>query len=367
VVAAASYEARKFGVFSAMPSARAVVLCPDAVWAPPRFDRYKEISSAVFEIFRAESPLVQPLSIDEAFLDVSPGRYSSEHPVSIARRIRARVAALGVTASVGVATSKTVAKIASDHDKPDGLTVVCPGEEARFLAPLPVGCMSGIGPRTAERLATLGVRTLGDLSALDEVTALQVLGSSGPELGRRARGEDERPVHERDPAKQVSNERTFAADLRTPSELEDALSQLSAKVGQRLRVKALCGRTISVKIRFSDFSTRTIRRTLSTPTDDEAEFGPVASELAKSVWTPGVGIRLLGVGVSGFDERAEQLALVDECEKELPRDRQAAQADLKNGIDAIRVRFGDSAIRSGRDLASPDRERSEGDRDPDPS
>ncbi len=162
VVSTCSYEARLFGVRSAMPSARAAALCPQAVWAKPSFGRYHEMSQAVFAIFRDETPLVQPVSVDEAFLDVTQGAYAAEHPVAIARRIRERIAVLGVTGSVGVATSKTVAKIASDHDKPDGLTVVCPGDEAAFLAPLPVRDMSGVGPRTAERLASLGVKTLGD-------------------------------------------------------------------------------------------------------------------------------------------------------------------------------------------------------------
>lgn len=350
VVSTASYEARRFGVRSAMPSARAAKLCPDAIWAPSRFDRYREMSSAVFAIFRDESPLVQPVSVDEAFIDVTPGRGRSEHPVAVARRIRARVSELGLTASVGVATSKTVAKIASDHDKPDGLTVVCPGDEQTFLDPLPVRDMSGIGPKSAERLGTLGIRTLGDLAALDDTTARQLLGSHGVGLVARARGIDDRSVHDNDPAKQVSNERTFSTDIRTAEELGTALAGLAAKVAQRLRRKGLAGRTVTVKLRFSDFTTRTAQRTLPAPTDDDAVFGEVARELMRTMWNPGVGVRLLGVGMSGFDAASEQMSLLTDDLPEETASRRRTSPELVKGIDAIRDRFGDDAVRFGKEL-----------------
>jgi len=355
VVSTCSYEARVFGVRSAMPSARAAALCPQAIWAAPTFARYHEISQAVFAIFRDETPKVQPVSIDEAFLDVTPGHYAAEHPVAIARRIRERVAELGVTASVGVATSKTVAKIASDHDKPDGLTVVCPGTEPAFLAPLPVRDMSGVGPKTAERLATLGIKTLGDLARLDAPTAREVLGAHGPGLVSRARGIDDREVHDNDPAKSVSNERTFATDVRTPAEVQGALDALSARVGQRLRRKGMAGRTVTVKLRFSDFTTRTVRRTLDTATDDEHVFGPVAKALLREAWSPGIGLRLLGVGISGFEQRARQLDLLTEADLDsgaahkAPRSREG----LVRGIDAVRERFGNDAVKFGRELKPP--------------
>jgi len=357
VVSTASYEARKYGVHSAMSSTRAAQLCPDAVWVHGSFGRYREMSGQVFAIFYTESPVVQPISIDEAFLDLTQGTHSNEHPISVARRIRCRIAELGITGSVGVATSKTVAKIASDFKKPDGLTVVCPGQEAGFLAPLPVRVMSGVGPKTAERLVRLGIRTLGDLAALDEVTAREVLGTHGYGLVERARGIDTRPVHDNDPAKQVSNERTFAIDVRDGGELDAVVDMLSAKVGQRLRRKGMAGRTITVKVRFSDFSTRTVRKTLSRPTDDELEFSPIARALVHSVWTPGVGVRLLGVGVSGFETRSQQLTLgtgVDEAgvvDAPLPERR----GELVRGIDAVREKFGDEAVRFGRDLMHPGR------------
>jgi DNA polymerase-4 len=357
VVSTASYEARAFGVRSAMASARAVQLCPNAIWAPPRFDRYRELSSAVFEILRLQTPHVQPVSVDEAFLDVTQGRFSDEHPVDVAQRIRAAVATLGLTISVGLASSKTVAKIASDYDKPDGLTIVYPGEERVFLEPLPVRDMSGIGPRTADRLNSLGIRTLGDLAALDSLTATTVLGNHGPELVARAAGIDDRPVSERDPVKSVSNERTFATDIRTADEIDDVVRALCAKVAGRLRRKGLAGRTITVKVRFSDFTTRTVRRTLATVTDDDHVIEPVAGDLLREAWSPGIGVRLVGVGVSGFDIVARQLDLLGD-----PSDRsESERKDLVRGIDAVRERFGADAIRFGRELRPPSRDRAAGD------
>ncbi len=357
VVSTCSYEARTFGVRSAMPSARAAQLCPDAIWVHGSYGRYREMSQAVFAIFRDESPLVQPLSVDEAFLDVTPSAHSTEHPIAIARRIRARIAELGITGSVGVATSKTVAKIASDYDKPDGLTVVCPGTEAEFLAPLPVRDMSGVGPKTAEHLATLGIRTLGDLAALDSDTARAVLGAHGESLVLRSRGIDPRPVHPNDPAKQVSNERTFSTDVRNAEEIAAVLSQLCEKVGRRLRAKGMAGCTVTIKIRFSDFSTRTVQRTLPAPTDDELVFGPVALELVMGVWTRGVGVRLLGVGLSGFQESAEQLTF-DATDAQTPTPAATPRArKARAGIDAVREKFGDEAVVYGRDLLHPKNKR----------
>lgn len=362
VVSTCSYEARVFGVRSAMSSARAQQLCPDAIWVHGDYARYREMSQAVRSIFFEITPRVQPVSIDEAYLDVSPGRFTDQHPVALGREVRARVAQLGITCSVGVSEVKSVAKIASDFDKPDGLTVVCPGEEAAFLAPLPIRAMPGIGPRTAEHLTSLGIRSLGDLAALDDITAAEVLGSHGIGLVARARGLDSREVHDNEAAKSVSNERTFASDVRTPSEVDTALTALSAKVGQRVRRAGIAGRTVTVKLRFSDFTTRTVRRTLPLATDDEGVFGPVARDLIRSSWSPGIGLRLLGVGLSGFDERAVQLDLLSGLTRAedlaglASRSRVVREAearrDLVRGIDAVREKFGDGAVRFGRELSS---------------
>jgi DNA polymerase-4 len=348
VVATCSYEARVFGVRSAMPSATARRLCPDAIWARGSFDRYREVSRKVFDIFRDHTPSVQAASIDEAYLDVTPGEHG-EHPVVIARAIQAEVAALGVTCSVGLASGKTVAKIASDRDKPRGLTIVWPGEEATFLAPLPVGALPGIGPKSAQHLVSLGLRTLGGLATLDDATALQVMGSHGPSAVRRARGIDSSGVHDRDPVKSVSNERTFPTDLRTPAEVEGVLTGLAEHVSSRLRAGELAGRTVTVKVRFADFTTRTVQRTLDRPADLPDTIGDTAVDLLRTVWNPGVGVRLLGVGVSGFEDAALQLDLFGQATPE-DDDRRRAVA---RSVDAVRERFGDEALSHGAKRIRP--------------
>ncbi len=343
VVSTCSYEARAFGVRSAMSSARAAQLCPDAIWTRGSFERYHEISSAVRAIFADESPRMQPVSIDEAYLDVTPGRYSTEHPVAVARRIRARVAELGVTCSVGVSASKSVAKIASDHDKPDGLTVVCPGEEAAFLAPLPVRAMPGIGPRTAERLGELGLRTLGDVAALDDTTARQVLGSHGTDLVARARGLDGREVHDNAGVKSVSNERTFATDVRTPDggrrralrarrQGRPAVEAQGAGRPNRDRQAALLG------LHDQDRAPHRCRPRSTT----NASSCPSPRDLLRSAWSAGIGLRLLGIGVSGFDDKVVQLDLLaSSCGR---RHGRCAPSPLargsSRGLDAVRAGSG---------------------------
>jgi DNA polymerase IV len=342
VVSAASYEARRFGVRSAMPSARAASLCPEAVWAKPRGERYREISLAVRQIFTSVTPHVQPTSIDEAYLDVTPGTHSGEDPVVVARRIQAEVDRLGVSCSVGIATNKTVAKIASDRNKPHGLTVVEPGSEACFLAPLPVGLMPGIGSVTAARLGQLGISTLGSLAVLDDETAREIMGSWGPDLVARAQGLDVRPVRESPPAKSVSNERTFAEDAHTATDVRSVITALAGKVAGRLRTKGLSGRTVTLKVRYGDFSTRTVRRTLPAATDARDRIVETALDLLDDVWSPGVGVRLLGVGVSGFDERTVQLELLGDTAAADP-----AIDRLAESIDEVHKRFGSGALVHG--------------------
>jgi DNA polymerase-4 len=262
---------------------------------------------------------------------------------------------------VGIATSKTVAKVASDFQKPDGMTVVWPGMEAEFLAPLPVRALSGIGPKSAEHLERLGIRTLGDLAELDEGTAVSALGSHGEHLVQRARGIDARTVHHNAPVKSVSNERTFGTDVRLPAEVDGALEQLASKVGQRMRAKGIAGRTVTVKLRFSDFTTRTIQRTLPVSTDDEFVFGPVARELVREAWSPGIGVRLLGVGVSGFGDKTHQMGLFGDDPTGVAQESDSALAQperreaIVKGLDAVREKFGDSAVKFGRELRAPKR------------
>jgi DNA polymerase-4 len=343
VIAAASYEARRYGVRSAMPSALAARLLPaETVWARGSFERYAEMSEAVFAVFESFTPEVQGASIDEAYLEVTPGT-EGPHPLQVAAAIQDAVDAMGLSCSIGVASNKTVAKIASDRDKPHGITVVPPGTEAAFLAPLPVGAMPGIGPATAARLVSLGVRTLGNLAALDDDTARQVLGSHGPSTIRRASGSDTRPVREREPMKSVSNERTFAADLRDRGEVGDVVAGLSEHVARRLRRKGLQGRTVHLKVRFSDFSTRTAQVTLDHPVDDSESILTAAKALLEAAWAPGVGVRLLGVGMSGFGPASRQLTLLDDSS----RKRDGRRTAIDRALDELRERFGEDAVRFG--------------------
>jgi DNA polymerase IV len=343
VIAAASYEARRYGVYSAMPSARAAVLLPaDAVWTRGDFTRYGEMSALVFQILDRFSPDVQGASIDEAYLDVT-STDPDRDPVSIARSIQTAVDGLGLSCSIGVASNKTVAKIASDRDKPHGITVVPPGGETAFLAPLPVRVMPGIGPVTARRLVSLGVRTLGDLAALDDATATQVLGSHGPATARRAAGQDARSVRDRQPVKSVSNERTFACDIRDKAEVRAALAGLAERVGGRLRRGGLAGRTVHLKLRYGDFSTRTAQTTLAEATDSTDDVLAAVAELLDGLWLPGIGVRLLGVGVSGFGDAPVQLTL-PEGDGRAPDGRRRS---IERTVDALRERFGEDAVRFG--------------------
>lgn len=350
VVSTASYEARIYGVHSAMPAAQAARLCPDAIWVHPHFTRYEELSEAVRTIMREVTPYVQPTSIDEAYLDISPAEYG-EDPVSIARQTQTRIAGLGVTCSIGLASGKTVAKIASDVDKPRGLTIVRPGNETAFLRPLSVNVLPGVGRATSERLRAVGVRTLGELAALDERSASQLLGAYGTELVQRARGIDTRPVVSEGARKSISAEHTFPEDIRTRDEVEAELRILVEKVAMRLRRHRLAGRTFSVKLRYADFSTQTASRTVATPYDIDSDILPVATALLSDVWTPGAGLRLLGFAVSGFGETTRQLELLGEDEADSPPRARL----LAEGLDRIKERFGDDSLGFGvRGLRTPD-------------
>lgn len=351
VVSTASYEARKYGVHSAMSSAQARRLCPDAIWTHGHYDRYRELSNQVMGIIGDETPLVEQVSIDEAFFDITPGRFSKESPIAICKRIQERVSALGVTCSIGLGVCKSVAKIASERDKPRGLTVVLPGSESQFLAPLPLRAMSGIGKATEAKLLKMQIHTLGELAAADPVALERELGSFGPVLRERAAGTERVPVGEQaapPDTKSVSNERTFAQDLKESSEVFATLDAISAMVGRRLRKKELMGSTLSVKIKDSWASARSAQAQLNEPTDDEAVFGPVAKSLLEKLWTPGSPVRLLGVEISHFGEaKPVQLDLFAPQEDQ---ERKAIMRRLHVATDELKERFGDEAIAYGRDL-----------------
>lgn len=352
VVSTASYEARAYGVHSAMPSYQARRLCPDAIWTCGDHARYREVSDRVMACVLDETPLMEQVSIDEAFFDVTPGRFSREDPIAICRRIQQRVAKLGVTCSIGIGTSKTVAKIASERQKPQGLTVVPPGSEAAFLAPLPVRSMSGIGHATQARLAEMGIRTLGALARQDRERMGRIFGAFGPHMVDRASGTERSPVRAIDDpeaAKSVSSERTFAQDLTTEDEVRAAIDHVSGLVGTRLRKRGLAGSQVTLKLKYDVLHAHTAQRQLVGPTDDEHAFGRVAQELLCQVWHEGTPVRLVGVSVSGFGGAgARQLSLFGEGE--VPDRPQRDLRSLSVAADEVRRRFGAESISFGRDL-----------------
>lgn len=306
VVAAASYEARRFGVRSAMSMRTALRLCPQAVRVPPRFAVYGAVSARVHEVFREFTTQIEPIALDEAYLDVSEAVAAGAEPEALARSLKQRVReAVQLTISVGVAGSKSAAKIASDLGKPDGLVVVPPGGERAFLAPLPVGRLWGVGPKSQERLRRFGVATIGQLAELDGRILSQLFGRWGEAMGELARGHDERPVSGRGEVKQVSRETTFSRDVSDPDVLHDELRELCEAVGERLQRRSLRGRTVTIKLRRHDFATRTRQATLPAPVQEAAEVYAAARRILDAELAPGERLRLLGVGVSGFAEDAQ--------------------------------------------------------------
>ena len=303
VVASASYEARAFGVRSAMPMRTATQRCPSLIRVSPRFSRYREVSRQVTAIFADLTPLVEPLSLDEAYLDISHLADSERGAEGIARNLKRRVRAeLGLTISVGVGASKSVAKIASDLEKPDGLTVVPRGGEADFLAPLPVGALPGVGPKTQERLKAEGVLTVGDLAAKPAEWAASRFGRNGDYMRRLAIGQDDRPVQTNRDVKSVSSETTLLRDTGDPDALVELANRLSREVSQSLERRDLRARTVKVKLRLSDFTTFTRQVTTPEPVRTASEIAAAASALIRAETAPGRLFRLVGVGVSGFEE-----------------------------------------------------------------
>ncbi len=299
VVAAASYEARAFGVRSAMPMSRAVRLCPELLRVSPRFGRYAEVSRSVMEVFRALTPLVEPMSLDEAYLDVTGWVADGADAETLARELKREVREkTGLTLSCGVAASKSVAKVASDMRKPDGLVVVAPGTEAAFLAPLPVRALWGIGPKAEQRLVSAGVRTIGDLAACGDAQAERLLGSGGLFLRDMARGIDSREVITEHERKSIGAETTFAKDLPDGAELRRVLRETADEVARRMRKSGARASTVALKLRYSYFKTITRQQTLAAPTDDAATIVSVAEQLLDSVVGPGDMFRLLGIQCS---------------------------------------------------------------------
>jgi DNA polymerase IV len=336
VISTASYEARRYGVHSALPTARAMRLCPHLKLLRPNYKLYREYSERVMAYFHAETPIIEQISIDEAFLDLTgDARPGGEVAARLKRKIREQ---LGLPSSFGVASNKLVAKIATNVGKPDGLMVVPPGQEAAFLAPLPLEMLWGAGPKTRERLAALGLRTIGDLAGWPQADLERRFGVAGADLARHARGEDDRPLETEREAKSISKEVTFARDVTEAGALRRTLLELCEQVGASLREHGLQARTVKLKLRWPPFETLTRQSTLPQPSDREAEIFAAAMELFEKAWDGRRPVRLIGVGVSGLQAPARQLSLFDV-------DQGERQAKLAEAVDRIRERFGWEAMK----------------------
>ncbi len=339
VVSSASYPARAFGVRSAMPTARALRLCPDAILVRPRHSVYLEHSARVMSILEEYTPFLEQLSIDEAFLDVTSTCVRWGSVEALASELQERIQEeVGLTASLGVATSKLVAKIASALDKPEGLVVVEPGEEAAFLAPLPIERLWGVGPATARQLHALGVRTIGQLAAVPEHYLEQRFGEHGRALARHARGLDERAVQSEGTRKSISQENTFAEDVGDRRRVERELLQLSEGVTRQLRRRGLFARTVKLKLRYEDFTTITRQCTLAQPTNLDQVLYREGQKLLRGAWVRGRKVRLVGIGATNLSTTGHQLGLFDRHDDE-------RLARLAEAVDEIRDRFGRDALR----------------------
>ncbi len=356
VVASCSYAARKFGVRSAMPMSTAVQRCPDLQIVPRRMGAYSAMSRKVMAILHELTPLVEQLSIDEAFLDVTALPDEAE---TLARSLQQRINhELKLPGSLGVASNKLVAKIANNIGKeragdgpPNAILVVPAGQEAAFLAPLSIRELWGVGPKTAERLNQLGITTIGDLTRYPEQDLVRRFGKNGADMARHARGLDDRPVETERETKSISSETTFVHDVHDQAELRATLHELAEDVGRRVRKSDLRGKTVSIKLRWSDFTTLTRQVTLPQGVDDDASITEAAMRLFEKVWSPGRPVRLLGVALSGFEVEAEarQLSLWDAVQPPPPPEPEPDNP-LQETLDQLRKRFGDDAIRRGSDL-----------------
>jgi DNA polymerase-4 len=348
VVASCSYAARRFGVRSAMPTSRALRLCPGLLVISHHHGNYGEMSEKVMQRLHDLSPLVEQISIDEAFADISDLR---EIPETVARRLQKRVNdELSLPCSVGVATNKLVAKIATEVGKktsnkdqpPNAVTVVPPGTEAAFLEPLPANMLWGVGPKTSEKLAGYGIKTIGDIARHPAADLIRWFGENGRDLRRRACGVDDSPVTTEHEVKSISQETTFSRDVHDDKMLAGRLRELSTEVGRRLRQANIAGITIKIKLRWPDFTTLTRQVTLSQPTDQDEEIFRVALDLLGKVRAKGKAVRLIGVGVSGLGVPLRQLELWG-ADSERSRRLQAA-------LDKVHEKFGEQSIRRGKKI-----------------
>ncbi len=351
VVASCSYAARKYGIHSAMPMARALRLCPQLKIVHHHFRDYVQLSDQVMQLMSNYSSLVQPISIDEAFLDLT---HQPEEGLFYAKILQEQIRNhLHLPASLGVASNKLVAKVATNVGKaashtdgyPYAIQVVPPGEEAAFLAPLPADALWGVGAKTAEKLAQLGIHTVGDIAAYPLNELERLFGQTGSDLHWRAHGIDGSPVHVSYETKSVSHEETFARDTHDEKVLRATLREQSLSISRQLRKLELYGNTVKLKLRWPDFTTITRQVTLPDPTDDAKKIEAAALELLRAHLKPGRKIRLLGVGVSNLGPRGHQLSLWDWNPKEFDK-----QQRLENALKTLQQRYGDASVRRGSAL-----------------
>lgn len=349
VVASCSYAARKYGVRSAMPMSQAVRMCPHLIIVRGHYQEYSSFSSQVMERLRKLTDQVEQISIDEAFLDITNLPEPSQF---VAERIQTQIRTeLGLPCSIGIASNKLVAKMATNYGKsnaahpdkpPNAIHIVPPGTEKDFLAPLPIEALWGVGPKTAERFTELNITTVGDILKIPEEVITKRFGKWGYLIRRRALGVDERPLSLEHKAKSVSNEKTFAKDVRDEETLLDTIQQLSNRVSNRLVKKHLQGTTIKIKLRWSDFTTLTRQTTLKQPTNNLQLIYDTAIILLRKEWKPGQAVRLIGVGVSGLTP--EQLSLWDSHESSLET---KIDQDLSSAITDLREKYGDQVLTWG--------------------
>ncbi len=356
VVSAASYAARKFGVHSAMPLRTAARLCPQAIFVDGHPERYRDYSRKVYQVLKSFSPLVDMASIDEAYIDITGTERLHGPPLRAAHRLHERIKhETALNCSIGIARSRLVAKISSDQAKPNGVLWVLPGQEARFLAPLEVRKIPGVGKATEKALHDCGIRRVGDLAALDEDFLATRFGKWGLALAGKSQGLDagawfRNPVGEHLGAKSISHEHTFNVDTADPVQLEAMLARLSEMVGRRLREHSLYARTVQLKLRYSDFSTFTRAHSIDHGTQLDTELFEQARALFRANWRPGSAIRLLGVQASGLKDDEGQLNLM--AEDKTKRWRKALTA-----VDQLRDKFGESSVSLAAALRGRFRER----------
>ena len=348
VVSSCSYAARQLGIRSAMPMSRAVRLCGDLIILPPRHKLCSEVSRQVMDKFRQLTPLVEQISIDAAFLDITDMR---EPPLGIARDLQFAIKnELQLPSSIGIASNKLVAKIATEvgkksgkkkNEPPFGLIIVPYGEESKFLAPLSADMLWGVGPKTSARLSELGIHSIGDIASWPEKELVNLFGENGRDLWHHAQGIDDRPVVTEHEVKSISQENTFSADVYDEKTLEKTLREQSKEVGRQLRKNDLAGKTVKLKIRWSDFTTLTRQTTLPTPTDNDDEIFKTALKLLREVRTKKQAVRLIGVGVSGLGAPIRQLSLWDAG----PGSEKSRK--LQEAVDQLQEKYGKGIIHRG--------------------